>query len=439
MSNKGNVLLVDDEPNILKTVSICFESLGFNVLALNDSSEALKAITTQRFDIAFLDLKMYPVDGIRLLEEIRKHAPETTVVIITAHGSIDTAVEAIKKGAYDYLQKPFGLNELQHFIEKVYEYHILRHEVTELKHQLQEMQLPGEIITRNAKMLAMIDLARQVADSNLNVLIEGESGTGKELFAQFIHRQSSRCDKPFVKVTCAALAENLLESELFGHVKGAFTGATKDRQGRFELADGGTVFLDEIGEVPPNVQVKLLRFLQSREFERVGDSRTLRVDVRVIAATNRNLDEALKSGVLRDDLFYRFAVRIKLLPLRERREDIQLLIKHFLIKFSGEEQREISVEAFRLLNNYDWYGNVRELENVVERASLVSQGEQIEPYHLPEEVRQFDGQVKPLSLEEVEREHIMRVLRTTPDLEVAAKILKIDPTTLWRKRKKYNL
>jgi len=441
MPQKGSILLVDDEAHILKTISICFESLGFEVLALSDSSTALEKIAERDFDIAFLDLKMYPINGIQLLEEIKKKSPDTTVVIITAHGSIDTAVEAIKKGAYDYLQKPFGFSELQHFIEKVYEHHTLQNQVRQLRHQLEEIKGPETIITRNPKMLAMLSLARQVADSNISVLIEGESGTGKELFAQFIHNQSSRREKPFLKVTCAALPENLLESELFGHVKGAFTGAIKDRRGRFELADGGTVFLDEIAEVPPNIQVKLLRFLQSREFERLGDSRTIKVDVRVIAATNRSLEEALKSGLLRDDLYYRLnAVKIKLLPLRERPEDIPLLIKHFLQKFSQGKNPEVNTETFRLLTSYSWPGNVRELENAVERAVLLSQGGKIEPYHLPDELRKLESApTKPLSLEEVERDYIGKVLKEAKDLDEAAQILKIDPATLWRKRKKYNL
>lgn len=415
--------------------------MGFEVLALSDPSVAMEKIAERDFDIAFLDLKMYPFNGIQLLEEIKKKAPETTVVIITAHGSIDTAVEAIKKGAYDYLQKPFGLSELQHFIDKVYERHTLQNQVRQLRHQLEEIKGPEAIVTRNPQMLAMLNLARQVADSNLSVLIEGESGTGKELFAQFIHNQSARRDKPLLKVTCAALPENLLESELFGHVKGAFTGALKDRQGRFELANGGTVFLDEIAEVTSNVQVKLLRFLQSREFERVGDSRTIKVDVRVIAATNRNLEEALKSGLMRDDLYYRLnAIKMKLSPLRERPEDIPLLIKYFLQKFSQDQSPEVSTEAYRLFTSYAWPGNVRELENVIERAILLSQGGKIESFHLPDELRKSESSlVRYQSLEEQEREHIRKVLQIAKDLDEAARILKIDPATLWRKRKKYNL
>jgi NtrC-family two-component system response regulator AlgB len=441
MLQKGSILLVDDEEHILKTISICFDSLGFEVAAFSDPSIALQRISERDFDIAFLDLKMYPIDGIQLLEEIKKKSPDTTVVIITAHGSIDTAVEAIKKGAYDYLQKPFGLSELQHFIEKVYEHHILQGQVRQLRNQLEEINARETVITHNAKMLGVLNLARQVADSSISVLIEGESGTGKELLAQLIHNQSSRREKPFLKVTCAALPENLLESELFGHVKGAFTGAVKDRQGRFELADGGTVFLDEIAEVSPNIQVKLLKFLQSREFERLGDSRTLKVDVRVVAATNRDLDEALKGGLLRDDLYYRLnAVKIKLPPLRERSEDIPLLMKHFLRKFGREKEIEVSTEVFRLLTSYSWPGNVRELENTIERAVLLSQSGKIETHHLPDEIRKLESvPARHRSLQDIEREYIARVIGESKDLDEAAQILQIDPATLWRKRKKYNL
>jgi two-component system, NtrC family, response regulator AlgB len=438
---KGKVLLVDDEPNILKTLSICFETLEFDVTAFNDSSRALEYVKTNDFDFAFLDLKMYPIDGLQLLTEIKKISPETTVVIITAHGSIETAVEAIKKGAYDYLLKPFGFQELQHFVQKVYEFHNLQNQVKELKRELKESKEPIGYITRDQKMLRVLDLAKQIADSNLSVLIEGESGTGKELLAHYIHNLSPRKDKPFIKVNCAALPENLLESELFGHTKGAFTGAIKDREGRFQIADTGTIFLDEIAEVSKNVQVKLLRFLQDREFERVGDSKTLKVDVRVIAATNVKLDDALKSGEFREDLFFRLnPVRMKLAPLRERPEDILFLVDHFIKKINNNLPCEIDTEVLKIFKNYRWPGNIRELENVIERAVIVSQGKKIESIHLPEELSETkisDSRLK--SLEELEKDHIAKVLAETADFEEAANVLQIDTTTLWRKRKKYNL
>ena len=291
-------------------------------------------------------------------------------------------------------------------------------------------------------MKQQIELARQVADSPLSVLVEGESGTGKELLAQFIHRQSARGEMPFVKVNCAALAENLLESELFGHVKGAFTGAVKDREGRFESAGGGTVFLDEVGEIPRSTQVKLLRFLQNREFERVGENVVRKVDVRIIAATNRKLSESLEEGSFREDLYYRLnAVRITLPPLRERPEDVLLLIHYFMKKFAPAALQEITPEAVKLLTSYRWPGNVREMQNVMERAVLLSRNREIEPSHLPEELLEVrvSDPTGMLSLEEMERQHIARVLRVAKDLDEAARVLSIDPATLWRKRKKYGL
>lgn len=434
-----SVLLVDDEPNILKTVAIGLESAGFEVTSFLNPLDALEALRGRNFDLAFYDLKMAPMDGMQLLQETRKISPDTTVVLMTAHGTIDSAVEAIKKGAFDYLQKPFEYHELRHFVERVYEHHMLQSEVRMLREELKRTTGTGEIVTRSPEVLSLVDVAVQVASSNITVLIEGESGTGKELLARLIHRNSPRAEKPLVHVNCAALAEALLESELFGHVRGAFTGAVKDRQGRFEVAQGGTVFLDEIGEVALATQVKLLRFLQSKEFDRVGESTPRQVDVRVIAATNRNLEDAVKAGTFREDLFYRLnAVRLKLPPLRERTEDIPLLVQHFLKKFGSTAP--VSPPAMNSLRRYAWKGNIRELENVVERAVLLSRGEPIQLHHLPEEFQSL-GEVdtKNLTLEEMERQQIVKVLRLSKDLEEAASLLGIDPATLWRKRKKFGL
>jgi NtrC-family two-component system response regulator AlgB len=436
-----HVLVVDDEAHILKTIGICLESIGFQTWLCTRPQEALQMAQRQRFDLAFVDLKMSPIDGMEVLASLKAHSPETTVIIITAHGSIDSAVEAIKKGAYHYLQKPFDFKELQIFAQKAWEYHSLRQEVLSLRKELAGRDSIGEFITRNPEMLNMLDLAERISESNISVLIEGESGTGKELVAHFIHSKSPRNDKPFVRINCAALPEELLESELFGHIKGAFTGAVRDRQGRFELADGGTIFLDEIAEVSPAIQAKLLRVIQSKEFERVGESESRRVDVRIIAATNRNLDEALKEGTFREDLFYRLnAVRLKPLPLRERPEDLPILLQHFIGKFSKEKELDISAEAVQALRTYRWNGNVRELENVIERAVILAKNNVIELSHLPEEVR--SSSEKPahvLSLEEVEKLHIKKVLQHAHDYDEAACTLGIDPATLWRKRKKYGL
>ncbi len=436
---KANVLLVDDEQNILRTMTICLESIGLEVTATPKPEEALKFASEKHFDIAFFDLKMYPVGGLQLLANIKRFSPDTIVVIVTAHGSVDTAVQAIKQGAYDYLQKPFDFQELQHFAQKVYDHFLLQKQLKDLKEELHKYQAAEEIITSDNQVLSLLNLAREVADTNISVLIEGESGTGKELIAKYIHKSSSRVDAPFVTVNCAALSESLLESELFGHVKGAFTGAVKDRQGRFEMADRGTVFLDEITEIPTTTQAKLLRFLQSREFERVGDSQTMKVDVRFIAATNRDLKAALSGGSFRDDLYYRInGVTVKLPPLRERPDDIPLLIKHFIQKFGGDNPPEIEPDAFGILTNYRWPGNIRQLENVVERSVLLAHGRKIEVHHLPEEIRQLEGK-RLVSLEELEKEHIARVIQQTATVDEASHILGIDPATLWRKRKKYDL
>jgi len=436
---KIKVLVVDDEKNILNTIGICFESIGIEATLCSKPQDVLLLLQQNRFDVAFVDLKMSPMDGIEVLSEIKQYSPDTTVIIMTAHGSIDTAVVAIKKGAYDYLQKPFDFEELKLFTRKVFEHHQLVLEMAELRGELASMQGSGDIITRNRSMIELLDLAARVAESSISILIEGESGTGKELVAHYVHRKSDRAEKPFVKVNCAAIPEQLLESELFGHVRGAFTGALKDRQGRFEIADGGTIFLDEIGELSSSIQSKLLRVLQTKDFERVGENVTRTVDVRIISATNRNLDEALKEGSFREDLFYRLnGVRIKLPPLRERPEDVPFLIHHFLKKFSKEKNIEIAPDADKALKVYRWSGNVRELENVIERAALLSANGVIEMNHLPEEIR-TTSEPKALSLEETEKVQIKKVLQIAKDYDEASSILGIDRATLWKKRKKFNL
>jgi len=440
-ADRPRVLVVDDEKNILKILRIGLEAAGLRVDAFGNPMDALDSVEPDRYQIAFIDLMMAPVDGLYVLREIKKKSPSTTSVIITAHGSIDSAVEAIKQGAFDFLQKPFDLKELQLFASKVLDHHRLEGEVRRLREILSSGEAGAGIVTRNALMREQIQLASQVADSPLTVLIEGESGTGKELMALYIHRRSGRTDKPFVKVNCAALPENLLESELFGHVRGAFTGAVRDRQGRFEMADGGTVFLDEVADMSKATQVKLLRFLQHREFERVGDNQTRKVDVRIIAATNRKLSEVLGEGSFREDLYYRInAVRLTLPPLRMRSEDLLLLIHHFMEKFSPGRELKILPEALDRLTTHGWPGNVRELENVMERAVLLAVDSTIGIAQLPEEFRtSADDSTGLISLDEMERRHISRVLGVSKDLDEAARVLKIDPATLWRKRKKYGL
>lgn len=435
------VLVVDDERNVLNTIGICLESIGIQATLTSKPQEVLGILQQHSFDLAFVDLKMVPMDGMEVLAEIKRSSPDTTVIIMTAHGSVDSAVEAIKRGAYDYLQKPFDFEELKLFVQKVWEHHRLKREVLELREELEVVRGKHELVTRNRAMLEQLELGARVAESTISVLIEGESGTGKELFAEFIHRKSPRCDKPLVKVNCAAIPEQLLESELFGSVRGAFTGAVKDREGRFEAADGGTIFLDEIAELSPSIQAKLLRVLQSKEFERVGENTTRKVDVRFIAATNENLDEALKEGTIREDLFYRLnAVRIKLPPLRERPEDISLMIQHFLSKYAKGTPPEVSPAAEQALRSYRWSGNVRELEHVIERAVLLTSNGIVDLHDLPEEIRlPTERPLNTLSLEELEKTHLKRVLQHAKDFDEAARILGIDRKTLLNKRKKYGL
>jgi two-component system, NtrC family, response regulator AlgB len=441
MIPRGLILVVDDEPNILKTIRIYLESVGFAVDSYSNPVDASNVLGEKDYDIAYFDLKMSPIDGMQLLKECKQRSPNTTVVIITAHGSIQSAVEAIKNGAEDFIQKPFDITEFQIFTDRVFNHHQLKKEIQSLRKQLDETKIGFQFITRNPAMLKQLEVAKQIADSNLSILIEGESGTGKEMLAQFIHNQSVRSSKPFIKISCAALPETLLESELFGHVKGSFTSALQDRAGRFEAADGGTILLDEIGELPHAVQVKLLKFLQSREFERVGENVTRKVDVRVIAATNRKLKDAIKDGTIREDLYYRLnVVRIELCPLRERAEDLLLLIQHFLKKYAGTREIEISSETLKLLTAYRWPGNVRELENVIERCVVFTKDGIIRKEYLPDEIQKVtENKSGILSIEEIEKQHIKRVLGMTSDLEEAALLLEINPATLWRKRKKYNL
>ncbi len=439
-----NVLLVDDEPNVLKTLTIGLQSLGLDVVACRSPLAALEVLAQRTdFDLAFFDLKMHPIDGIALMQRMRQFNPITTVSIITAHGTVDTAVQAIKHGAYDYLLKPIELETLRRYVDKAMAFHRLKVEWDRLREGSRERNDHGvALITRNAEMLRLIALAERVADTPLPVLIEGESGTGKELFAELIHRASSRVAKPFVPVNCAALPENLLESELFGHARGAFTGAHKDRLGRFEMADGGTILLDEIGELPLQLQAKLLRVLQNRQFERLGESQTREVDVRVIAATNRDLDREIEEGRFREDLYYRLnVVRLRIPPLRERPEDIAPLVQHFILKYGTDKTaaRSVSPEALAVLGEYEWKGNVRELENVIARAVFLARDHEITSADLPDNFHQSPQRSTSESLEDIERDHIARVISESHSFEEAARKLQIDAATLWRKRKKYNL
>lgn len=380
MENIRTILVVDDEPNIRRVLSAVFEKAGYQVLTAENGRKALDVISSEPgLDVVVCDLIMPDLNGVEVLEAAREINPGLSVVMITAHGTIKTAVDAMKIGAFDYITKPFDMDEIKLVVKNAIERSELLKENTQLKQELKSRYKFEGIIGNSGKMQEVYKIVERVANSNATVLIRGESGTGKELIARAIHYNSPRAVKPFVAVSCAALPETLLESELFGHEKGAFTGAAGRKAGRFELANQGTLFLDEVPEISPAMQVKLLRVLQEREFERIGGTKTLRVDVRLIAATNRDLEQAVANGEFRADLYYRLQVIQVFLPsLRERREDIPDLVEHFLAKFSdqnGKSLKYVSQETMDMLMHYSWPGNVRELENAIERCVVLADGD----------------------------------------------------------------
>jgi two-component system response regulator AtoC len=373
---KTRILIVDDEVDALDLMEELFQKNGYDTYTASNGVEALNVLRETEVDIMISDIFMPEMDGMALLDTVGKKYQDMSVLMITAHGTIETAVEAMKKGAKDYILKPLHLDEIVGKVETISQLKTLIKENRYLKDKLSKKFNFENIIGKNKKMQELFELIRDIAKTNSTVLIRGESGTGKELIANAIHFNSDRIEKPFVKVNCAVLAENLLESELFGHVKGAFTGAIRDKVGRFELAHGGTIFLDEIGDISPNMQLKLLRVLQEGEFERVGGNDTKKVDVRILAATNRNLEEAMKSGNFRQDLYYRLnVIPLDVPPLRERKDDIPLLVTYFLEKFSVDFKKQIQSmddDAMSYLQTYDWPGNIRELENLMERAIVLN-------------------------------------------------------------------
>ena len=442
----ATILLVDDEPHVRATTRAALRLFGYAVEAYPRGDDALAAVEPGRFDAALVDLRMEPLDGMAVLAGLAERAPGLPVVIVTAHGTVEAAVEAVRAGAFHFLQKPFEMDALRVMVERAVEHGRLRSQVAALRAELSRQRGAGRIVTQDAGLTAALALAADVAESTLPVLVTGESGTGKELVAEFVHERSGRAG-PLVAVNCAALPAELVESELFGHVRGAFTGAQADRAGRFERADGGTLFLDEVGEVPPAVQVKLLRVLQSGAYERVGEARPRRADVRVVAATNRSLEAAMAEGTFREDLYYRIAgVRVRLPPLRERPGDVALLADHLAARYaeaSGRPAPAWSADALAALAAYRWPGNVRELQNAVERAVVLARDGPVEARHLPEEVRDAEGDGADddalVTLDELERRHVVRVLARSSDYEAAARTLGIDKATLWRKRKRYGL
>jgi DNA-binding NtrC family response regulator len=378
---KGRIIVIDDEVNAASALETLLREDGYEVSRAHDARSGLALLEKTDADILLTDLRMPGMDGLELMRKAQAADPELATIVMTAHGAIDTAVAAMRQGAADYVTKPLNMGELSVVIERVLERQRLRREAGELRARLADRHRLDKLVGTSAPMKALHETILQVAPSRASVLITGESGTGKELIAAAIHQHSPRASRPFVKLHCAALAESILESELFGHEKGSFTGALARKDGRFSQADGGTLFLDEIGEISPSIQVKLLRFLQEREFERVGGTQTVKVDVRIVAATNRDLPALVKEGKFREDLYYRLnVVPIEVPPLRARPSDILVLAAHFLKKYGSQNDKELkgfSDEALAALSRYPWPGNVRELENAIERAVVIARGNEI--------------------------------------------------------------
>jgi DNA-binding NtrC family response regulator len=417
--SRGRVLVVDDETHARDALAEILGEEGYETATAEDGLEALGLLEEFRPEVVITDLKMPRLDGLGLVERGKAQYPETAFVVMTAHGSIDTAVEAIRRGAENYITKPLDVGAVTALLARAMDKAKLAHEAADLRERLHQAFDFSRILGEHPAMRRLTQTITQVAPSRASVLIHGESGTGKELIAAAIHENSKRARGPFVRLNCASLAESLLESELFGHEKGSFTGALARRKGRFEQADAGTLFLDEISEVPKPLQVKLLRFLQEREFERVGGNETIRVDVRIVAATNRDLKQCVQDGTFREDLYYRLdVVRIDVPPLRTRRSDIPILAHHFLHRFAKENERELkgfSDEAMQALLAHAWPGNVRELENAVERAVVLAPGPMIEREHLPmptvhAEAGSVGAFVPGMTLAELERVAILRTL-----------------------------
>ncbi len=449
----GKILILDDEVKIGKILQRVLAHEGYDCQATTDPAEAIAWLRREPFHVVLTDLRMPTMSGINIIEQTKQLRPECEVILMTAYATVETAVESMKKGAYDYLIKPFSNDEMKMLIQRVMETKTLRQENEQLKEALNERADFSNIVAVSKPMRDVLRRVAKVAQSEATVLLQGPSGTGKEVLATAIHAASTRRNRPLIKVNCGALTETLLESELFGHARGAFTGAVGMHRGLFEAADGGTIFLDEIGEVSPAFQVKLLRVLQQGEFQRVGDTETRRVNVRVIAATNRSLEKAIEQGTFRTDLYFRLSVApIHIPPLSERREDIPALIDHFLLKAvkgKGEKPKSFSPEAFDLMLMYDWPGNVRELENAVEHALVMAEGETLLVEDLPQALQAFGARVSTserpvvydhLTLEEVERRCIVNALeRSNYNCTRAARLLGVTRRTLGYRMQKFGL
>ncbi|MBV8775197.1 MAG: sigma-54-dependent Fis family transcriptional regulator [Deltaproteobacteria bacterium] len=440
-----SILVVDDERNIRVRLAGFFESCGHSVRMAETGKQALDLIAEGApIDLVLTDYKLAELNGLELLEQIKRRTPETPVILMTAYGTIENAVAAMKAGAYDYLAKPFSLEQIQHAVERALEIQTLRAENRVLRDTLEERPL---LDSHSSTMRRLLDTARQAARSEATILLAGESGTGKNVLARQIHHWSRRSSNPFVVVNCTTLSEHLLESELFGHMRGAFTGAIKDKPGRLEAANGGTVFLDEIGDLSTALQTKFLRFVQEQSFERVGGMQTIHVNTRLIAASNRDLAAEVTAHRFREDLFYRLnVITLRVPPLRERREDILPLAERMLQAEGFRNHRpdlRFTPEAAATLTAYSWPGNIRELRNAIERAVVLAGGDSILPDHLPDTL--FRPPPEPLAvstprnIDEMERDLITRVLAESPTLEDAAQTLGINASTLWRKRKRFKI
>jgi NtrC-family two-component system response regulator AlgB len=441
-----SILVIDDEPNIRNTLSISLEAEGHTVVAVANARDALEEAGQRVFDLALVDLRLGTESGIELIPKIQALCPWIKCIVVTAYASIDSAVEAMRRGAFDYLPKPFTHDQVSVLINKVAEIRALEQKVAALQERLEESVPEAVIESQSPAMQRTLEMARQVADSEATILIRGESGTGKTLIAHAIHSWSKRSSKPFGTVSCPSLSPELLESELFGHAKGSFTGALRDYPGRIAACEGGTLFMDEIGDLPLSIQAKLLRVLQGKVYERVGDLETRRADVRIIAATNIDLEAAIKAGRFREDLFYRLNVIDLLIPpLRDRREDIIPIAESLLVFFTKQNHRPLlkyTKEASEALKNYEWPGNIRELRNAIERAVLICKEERIGVQHFPQKFASSErvpGAGDLVTMEELERTHIRRVMASSKSIEEACRVLAMDSVTFWRKRKKYGL
>ncbi|WP_138431055.1 sigma-54-dependent transcriptional regulator [Fodinibius saliphilus] len=448
----GSILVADDETSIRESLTIVLEDEGYNCIAVKDGKEAIQAIDENSFDIIISDLKMPNESGLDVLEYALQNSSDTLTIIITAHATIETAISALRKGAADYILKPLDFDEVLIRIENLLEHKNVIQENKYLREQIDQEYNFNHIIGESDAMKKVYKMVERVSSANSNVLVTGQSGTGKELVARAIHSSSDRSDKPFLAINCGAIPEDLVESELFGHKKGAFTGASADKDGVFVAANGGTVFLDEIAEIPLNLQVNLLRVLQEREVKPVGSNKTLNFDTRIISATNQNLEEEVEKGNFRDDLYYRLnVVELPLPPLQQRRDDIPLLAHHFLKKYNKELKRNlkgISSEAMSAMMAYQWKGQVRELENVIERSVLLSDSNYLQLEDLPASIRDasgsedinLDSEKLDQAVRVFEKHHIKSMLkRTEGNKSEAARLLGIDPSTLYRKMERLGL